>query len=253
MNSLNRFPVGSVYACYLLAVLLAGCNITIAPALRGSGVAKTESREVAKFSEIEVGSAIQLAVTVGEPTSLVVTADDNVLPLVRTEVVGDRLKIYLDTSLSTNIGVQVKASTPELSSLVGSGATKVNATGVTGEKFQIELHGASTGELSSNAEVMDVTLSGASRGELTGACNQLNVECSGASQIDAADYAADKVTAELSGASSAQLNVKEALAVEASGALLISATPASRQNSRSRSAAPRQFPPNEHQRVDGGR
>ena len=122
MNSLNRFPVGSAYACCLLAVLSTGCNITIGPSLRGSGVAKTESREVAQFSEIEVGSAIQLDVTVGEPTSLVVTADDNVLPSVRTEVVGDRLKIYLDTSLSTNIGVQVKASTPELKSLVGSGA-----------------------------------------------------------------------------------------------------------------------------------
>ena len=155
---------------------------------------------------------------VGEATSLVVTADDNVLPLVRTEVVGDRLKIYLDTSLSTNIGVQVKASTPELKSLVGSGATKVNATGVTGEKFQIELHGASTGELSSNADVMDVTLSGASRGVLTGDCNQLIVKCSGASQMNATDLTADTVTAELSGASSAQLNAKEELAVDASGA-----------------------------------
>ena len=154
MISLNRFPVSSAYACCLLAVLATGCNITIGPAPCGSGVAKTETREVAQFSEIEVGSAIQLDVTVGEPTSLVVTADDNVLPLVRTEVAGDRLKIYLDTSLSTNIGVQVKASTPALKSLVGSDATKINATGVTGEKYQVEVHGASTGEPSSNAEVM---------------------------------------------------------------------------------------------------
>jgi putative autotransporter adhesin-like protein len=218
MNSLNRFPVGSAFACCLLAVLSTGCNITIGPSLHGSGVAKTETRDVGSYSEIEVGSAIQLDVTVGEPTSLVVTADDNVLPLVRTEVAGDRLKIYLDNSLSTNIGVQVRASTPELTSLVGSGATKVNATGVTGEKFQIELHGASTGELSSNAEVMDVTLSGASRGILAGSCKELIVECSGASQMNAADFTADTVTAELSGASSAQLNAKEELTAEASGA-----------------------------------
>jgi hypothetical protein len=207
---------GSV--CCLLAVLLAGCNVTIGPSLRGSGVAKTETREVAPFSEIEVGSAIQLDVVVGDPTDLVVTADDNVLPLVRTEVTGDRLKIYLDTSLSTNIGVQVKAATPELKALVASGASKVNATGITGEKFQIELHGSSTGEFGSEAEVMDITLSGASHAVLAGVGSQLNLECFGASRINAAGFTADKVTAVVSGASFAQVNAKEEFAADASGA-----------------------------------
>jgi hypothetical protein len=208
--------VGSV--CCLLAVVLAGCNITIGPSLRGSGVAKTETREVAPFSEIEVGSAIQLDVTVGDPTGLVVTADDNVLPLVRTEVTGERLKIYLDTPVSTNINVQFRAGTPELKALVGSGASQVNVTGITGEKFEIELHGASKGEFGSEAEVMDVTLSGASQAVLAGVGRQLNLECFGASRMNAASFMADRVTAVVSGASFAQVNAKEEFTVEASGA-----------------------------------
>jgi hypothetical protein len=209
MNFLKRIAGTFNLTCCLLAILSAGCNITIGPSLRGSGVAKTETRDVAPFSEIEVGSAIQLDVAVGEPTTLVVTADDNVLPLVRTEVAGDRLKIYLDSSLSTDLGVQVKVGTPELTTLVGSGASKAKATGITGEKFQLELHGASNGELTSEANALDITLSGASRAVLSGACHHLNGKCFGASQLNAADLTAAKVTANVSGASSAQVNAHE--------------------------------------------
>ena len=59
---------------------------------------------------------------------------------------------------------------------------------------------------------------GPAAASLTGACKELTVECSGASQMNADDLTADTVTAELSDASSAQLNAKEELTAEASGA-----------------------------------
>jgi Putative auto-transporter adhesin, head GIN domain len=218
MNSLKRFVPGFSRACCLLPLLLAGCNVSLGPSLRGSGVAKTESRQAASFSEIEVGSAIRLDVNAGHPTSLSVTADDNILPLVRTEVVGDRLKIYVDAPYSSGVGVEVNASTPELNALLGTGASTISTTGIDAGKFRLELHGASTGEFSGHADVMDVTLTGASGAVLSGTCEQLNVACAGASHLKAADFAAEKVTAVLSGASSAQVNASEELTANASGA-----------------------------------
>jgi hypothetical protein len=218
MNTMRRFVLGVGLACWVLPVVLAGCNVVFDPSLRGSGVAKAEPREVAPFSEIEVGSAVQLDVTVGDPTSVVVTADDNILPLVRTEVVGDRLKIYVEGSTSTNIGVQVKVSMPKLKALVAGGASRISATGVAADQFQLELHGASTGELSGNAEVLDATLTGASRAVLSGTCNHLKVECAGASQLNATDFTADKVAVVASGASTVQVDAKEELTASVSGA-----------------------------------
>ena len=88
----------------MLTIVLAGCDIASGPSLRGSGVAKTETRAVGDFSEIEVANAIRLDATVGPATSLVLTTDDNILPHVKTVVSGERLRIYVDGRTPRNWG-----------------------------------------------------------------------------------------------------------------------------------------------------
>jgi hypothetical protein len=208
-----------MWACGLLSVVLAGCDIAIAPSLRGSGIAKTETRSVGEFTEVEVGNAIELAVTVGpEQNDLVVTADDNLLPHVQTIVTGNRLKIYLDTSCSTNVGVEVTATAAALRSLVGSGASTTTISGITGERFDLELSGASGCELTGDTDLLDVTLSGASHSKIAGSAKQLTVECSGASRLDASELTAEIVSADVSGASTADVSATSELTAEASGA-----------------------------------
>jgi hypothetical protein len=201
-----------------LLTLLGGCQVAFGPALTGSGVAKTEPRDVAPFSRIEVSNAIQLDVVVGPRTSLEVTADDNILPYVKTVVSGDRLQIYVDASFSSQLGVAVKASAPALDEVVASGASRVTATGVAGDEFRLDLSGASTCDLNADVDALDATLSGASRGAFTGAARRLALDCSGASRVDAADLKSDSVVAQLSGASNARVHAAAELAATASGA-----------------------------------
>jgi putative autotransporter adhesin-like protein len=218
MNSQKRFIAVPIWVCWSLAIGLVGCDQMSGPSLRGSGVAKTETRVVAPFSEIDVGSAIQLDAKIGPATSLVVTSDDNILPHVKTVVAGDRLKIYLDGSCSTNIGIKVEATTPALQALLGSGASKSTVSGITGEQFQLGLSGASGCQLTGDADLIDATLSGASHGTIVGTARQLTVECSGASHLDATRLTARMVAAELSGASTANVNATDELTAVASGA-----------------------------------
>jgi len=216
MHWQKRF-VGPVYACWLLAVLL-GCDVTFGPSLRGSGVATTETREAASFAEIDVGSGIQLDVKFGPAISLIVTGDDNLLPHLKTEITGDRLKIYTDTPYSSDLGVKVSVTLPALKVLAGSGASNTMLTDVAGEQILLDLSGASDCQFTGVADLIDVKLSGASHSTLAGAAKRLAVECSGASHVDAARLTARTVTAELSGASTAHVNATEELAAEASGA-----------------------------------
>jgi hypothetical protein len=218
MNSRKHLTINPVWACLPLAFGLAGCDFSLGPSIRGSGVAKSETREVGDFSEIEVGNAVQLDATVGPPNSLVVTWDDNLLPQLKTVVVGKRLKIYVDGSCSTNLGMQVKATSPALTALVASGAATTTVSGMRGSKFELDLSGASHCELSGDSDLLDATLSGASRGTIAGEARQLTAECSGASQLDARDLTVEKATVELSGASTGRVTVAKELVAEASGA-----------------------------------
>jgi hypothetical protein len=207
----------------LLAVLATGCNFngSFGPQLKGSGVAKTEERAVDGFSRIEVEGAVELEVTVGPATSVVVTADDNILPHVVTQSSGDRLRIAVDASYSTSLGVKVKATTPNLAMLRASGASTCTLTDVAAEQFELELSGASTCELAGNVGRLDATVSGASNATFVGEADELSIDCSGASRVDALEMPTDRVTATAAGASTVQVEALEKIIVDASGASTI--------------------------------
>jgi hypothetical protein len=218
MHSEKRLLINRILTCPALLFLLGGCDIKFGPALRGSGVAKSETRDVGHFSEIEVGNAIRLDATTGAANALEVTTDDNLLPHVKTIVTGERLRIYVDGSWSTDLGIRVKATAPVLRALAASGAATTTLSGMAVDRFQLDLSGASSCQLTGDAELLEVTLSGASRATIAGEAKQLKAECSGASQLDAMELSAEKASVELSGASTGHVNVSEELAAEASGA-----------------------------------
>lgn len=61
--------------------------------VRGSGVLGTEERDVPAFSAIHVESSADVILKYGAERRVVASADDNVLPYLRTEVEGDALVV----------------------------------------------------------------------------------------------------------------------------------------------------------------
>ncbi len=203
----------------LVIPVFSGCGVQLGePPIKGSGVSKTESRSVAEFNEVDVSHAIKLDLEVGPAASLEIIADDNILPHVKTEVSGKTLKVRINRSMNTSLGVKVKATTPRLESLDGSGASTIAISGVDAGNFRLDLSGASSCKMSGKSDEMKVSLSGASRCTMTGSVGQMTIDCSGASQFSAGDVTAHSVKANLSGASTANVAVSDELLVTASGA-----------------------------------
>ncbi|MCA9709927.1 MAG: DUF2807 domain-containing protein [Myxococcales bacterium] len=171
----------------------------LAACTRGSGVHATETRSTPGFTAIDVGNAIALEVEVGPATRVEVEGDDNVVPKVRTEVEGDTLRLALPGSVVTSLPLTVHVTTPALHELDASGASTVDVRGLTGERLDVELDGASTARL---------------QGEL----GALDADVSGASTLRAAELAARAVDVEAGGASTAEVHATESLDADASGA-----------------------------------
>src|SRR5262249_6542991 len=157
-------------------ILLVGCNGTIGPSLRGSGVAKTETRPTDAFTEIDVSNAIQFDFKIGPARDLEIIADDNLLPHVKTEVSGNRLTIYVDGSYSSDLGVKVRATAPTLSALTGSGASRITLGDITTDKFQLTLSGASDCQSNLQADSVEMVVSGASRVAIGGTAKKFTVK-----------------------------------------------------------------------------
>ena len=171
--------------------------------VKGSGRVVAEKREATDFHGIDVGGVYQVDVTAGKEYSVTVEADDNLVPLVRTEVDGGILKIDSDRRISPKSTVRVTITMPAIDSVEVSGVANVTVNEVKGDDLSIDS-------------------SGASKVAVNGEAAKLSVEVSGATHVDAGSLQADEATVEASGASNVAVSVSRSLDAHASGASHVS-------------------------------
>jgi len=115
------------------ALFLCGCDAVDfainAEQIRGSGRAISEKRDVHGFKRVELAGSGELSISQGSTESLVVEADDNIVPRIKTEVSGDRLKIGMESGVSVRPSVPMRYTlvVRDLTELELSGSGKIDA------------------------------------------------------------------------------------------------------------------------------
>jgi hypothetical protein len=206
----------------LVAVLLLSLGFTAYEnSITGSGMVVRELRETSPFSSVSVSSAIKLVLTQGSVYEVVVSADDNLLPLVVTKVSGSTLNVGLEplTSLRRYKEIVVYVTAPEIHSISCSGASEVNATNaLSQESLTIKSSGASEVNLRVDARYLKVEGSGASEITMEGSAGSLMAKISGASEMKSYGLNCLIAEVELSGASNMRVSADEKVIGKASGA-----------------------------------
>jgi len=202
----------------VLAVFTASCKWTVG-LVRGSGNVEEEERDVSDFDEISFSGMGNLIITQGEEESLLVEADDNILPLIETDVFGDRLTIgfkwgynFIPTS-----NVRFYLTVADLNRITFSGAGKVDCDNLETNKLEFDLSGAGDIDFNINADELVITSSGAGNLTLSGEVESQNVDISGVGRYNAKELESKECDIEVSGAGSATVNVTEELDVQISG------------------------------------
>jgi hypothetical protein len=165
----------------------------------GSGVAASDTRGLTDFRSVDVGGVFKVEITAQKDFSVEVEADDNILPLIKTEVRNGTLHIDTDSKVSPKSQMIVRISAPDIESLDLSGVAKVSLAGVSNQALSIDTSGAT-----------EITVNGDTA--------KLTVDMSGASKLFASELNVDDATIETSGASRAEVNVSGVLTADASGA-----------------------------------
>ena len=118
----------------------------------GSGNLATESRAVAGFTEVSLSGAGHLIVEQTGVESLTITAEDNLLPFVRSNVNPTHEVLY-------------RLTVRDLTALDVSGASRVEVRALDTSALAVVLSGASSLAADGNADVQVLVVSGASRYE----------------------------------------------------------------------------------------
>jgi hypothetical protein len=215
MRNTSMFLFVCLSVC--LSLMIAGCNVI--GGVHGNGNVLKETRKVSSFDAIEVSGAFDIILKQGTTEEVVVESDDNLLPLIRTDVVGGTLTIETKKPVNHITMMKVYVTVKDLKRIDVSGAVDIKTDGLlTVPELSIDASGASDSKFDLAVGKLKLDCSGASKIKFSGSATDVNMDLSGASDIFAFDFPAETYDIEISGAGNAQINVSKKIRAEISGA-----------------------------------
>lgn len=186
---------------------------------KGHGPVVSEQRSLQGFHAIDLQDAADVEISIGDHYAVEVLAQQNLQPLLKTEVKDSTLVIYTDESWSSSAGTTVKVTAPAYSSLILDGSGTIRCmTPLVSPLMQLSLSGS--GDiylLFSTFQQVKCGLDGSGRVHLAGTTNTLDVDISGSGDVVAPDMTVNELTASISGSGNLSANVLKSLKADVSG------------------------------------
>jgi hypothetical protein len=180
----------------------------------------TEEREMKGFDAIKVSGAFDIKLIQGKEEKVVISGEERYMDNVKTEVVGNTLKVYLrPTVRNLNESYEVVIYFKDLTMIQASGAVDIDAEKkLRFDKLEVYCSGATDINVEMSLNRLEMDLSGASEVDLTGQAKYAKLDVNGASEFDAEAFKIGECHLELSGASEADIHVVGRLEADVSGA-----------------------------------
>lgn len=207
---------------FAIAVTFTSCKkneINVVPSANVTTVEKSFNN----FNAIDVSDIFTVYVTFSETEeSVAVEANDNLQPYIHVSQQGNSLIVELDNKLNirrNGATLNVYITMHELVKVVGSGAVEISFQNErVGNDLNVLLEGKSMLSGAVTATRLTTDLEGYSNVNFSGHADVLVFNADGASYMEGYDFEADRLEADMNGASNLHLTVNEELDVKANGA-----------------------------------
>jgi hypothetical protein len=218
MKSIRIFSMFFMVSLFVgMTSLFAACDVI--HGTRGDGNVLKETRQVSSFNGIDVSGAFEIIIKQGGAEEVTVESDANLLPLIRTEVVGNTLRIETRKPVYNSTVMKVYITVKDLKMIDVSGAVDIRTDGrLVVPELSIDASGASDSKMELEVRKLELDCSGASKMAFSGSATDVEMDLSGASEIHGYDLLAESYNIEISGAGNARINVSKRIRAEISGA-----------------------------------
>ena len=162
-------------------LVLSACSV-----VTGSGRIESETREVSGFTRIDLSGSGEVTVVQGDVESLTVEADDNVLPVLTSDVSDSTLKLGTKsgTTVNTRSPIRYRVMIKDFTGISLSGSGSVIADDVQVGALRSDISGSGSVELGGSADEQDIRVSGSGRYEAAGLTSEkVNAEISGSGRV----------------------------------------------------------------------
>ncbi|MEM7368844.1 MAG: head GIN domain-containing protein [Bacteroidota bacterium] len=236
MKYLNHFKY-SLLACLLLGALASCENTPEFPCVKGDGARITEARTITEFSRVSLNVDADVYLHQGGTHDVSITAQENIIAEITTEVAGEVLEIHNTTCLRQEKTIRIDITLPVLAGLEVDGPGDVyGESSFTASEMEILIQGKGGIELTANADKVQLELGGSGNATLdlqtdvliskvkgtgdlhlsgTGLYHNSTVNASG--NLNAFDFISDHTDLIMKGAGDANVHADSILTVDILG------------------------------------
>ena len=129
-------------------------KILLGNVLEGSGKIASENRNLSEFDTLRLDIRADVTVIKGEKAKCVITADDNILPMILTKSADKVLRISAKESYSSRQKVEIAIEIPQLRKVEINGAGRIAVTGVLKERADLVISGS--GDITAKGQVKEL-------------------------------------------------------------------------------------------------
>ncbi len=203
----------------VVTLIITGCIIVINGKLvEGSGNIITNKRDVSEFQKVHLKGSGDVFLTIGEEQSLIIKTDDNILPLIETDVSGKKLTISHGKHHLRPTAFEVFITVKYLEGVTISGSGDVHGKDrFVADAFYAEISGSGDMDLEVETGMLTSKISGSGTIQLSGKAEDYTAAISGSGEINAFDVQAKTVSVKISGSGNCRVYATESLDVKISG------------------------------------
>jgi hypothetical protein len=178
---------------------------------------KTENRKTGDFDEIKVSRGMNVYITQGDETKVVVKADENLLDIIETKVEDGALIIRATENIRKATVKKVYVTTPDINLIKTSSGSNVYAeTVLKSENLDVSSSSGSNMKLKVKAQKLSASSSSGSNIRLEGMVKSFDGKASSGSNIKAGELNSVKCKTDVSSGANIWISVKDKLEAHAS-------------------------------------
>lgn len=209
-----------IAALLLVTAGLTGCiGVSDWRTVRGSGNTLVETRDVSRFDRVSVSGAGELTILQGPEESLTIEADDNLLPLIHSDVANGHLSIGpKNVNLRPSQTIRYQLRVRSLGELHLSGSVQARAEGLKADRLSVSISGSGNMSVAHlDTKALTTQISGSGSMTAAGQADRQNIHISGSGNHRAPELKSSQAEAHISGSGHASLWVLESLNAHISG------------------------------------
>lgn len=199
-----------------LMIITSSC-IFIGTSIKGNGNVVEQTRKIASFDEIKISRGMNVYISQGEAAKVVVKADENLLNIIKTEVVNNTLKITTTGNIRKSTSKKVMVTMPKIKGVSAfAGSNAFSETILESKYMEVNGSAGSNVKLKVKAEELNVSSSAGSNIYLEGSAKIFSGKATAGANIKAEALKTEICNASAGSGANVWISVTEKLEGKAS-------------------------------------